>query len=614
MIAISWLAALDARAESAASPALSLVSSPAPALVSEAVPATWQRHDLRVRPSAEPHRVARSIQGDVAIGDASGVSWQSPPRAIGGAIGGATGGTAQAPRRAVLPPVRALAFDQHSVLWIGTLEGLYRWEREGRPIRRALQGAAGSPEIRDLVTSGSVLLLATATGAYWSTAGRIFQPLDGAGVSSAIRRVLLRGAGGQTIGPAGLIRPGGVAEAWLLGANELIRIWGLVTTSGLRVVGRERVGLSRPASERSALALVLNPAETELALVYPDAVATRTLEAVAEAGGATVAWRMLRPVLAPGAEIRALAWTSEGAMLATDHGVFVSPGLAGPYTRTPSPVGHADCRDLAAAPPVLALCRSGLFAFERVSPFVGRPGDDAALAAGTPVAPPVRPNRASSLADDPPVEEIRRRALRRSGLDAARASRLWSGLRQRARWPELSLRFGVELDEADARDHDQSFLSGDTRYLFDRARDRDRRIDATVVLDWDLGGLVYPLESVDLSRELRQVVSLRDDIADEINQLYFERQRLRETLEAAVPMEPGEAARLFWRAREIDAGLDAWTGGWVSRWRVDPLAASREAVPPWTVLRRSWLSRSGEPSARERFEPRNPGPRFDRRK
>ncbi len=565
-----WLAASDLRAESRGTG-----EEPSRALSSPESPATWQRHLLSVRPSAEPHRLARSFRGDVAIGDASGVSWLGPADDEA-----AAGGGLRAPERAVLPPVRALAFDERAVLWIGTSEGLYRWESGGRPVRRALQGAAGNPEIHDLVVSGSVLLLATATGAYWSTVGQIFQPLAGAGVSSAISRVLLRSGGGETSGRSGVIRPGGVAEAWLLGANELIRIWGLVTTSGLRVLGRERIGLPRPASERAVVALALDPSGRRMALLYPDAIGIRRLEAVGVRGEPGVAWQLSRPVLAPGAEIRALGWSREGAMLATDHGVFASSGLEGPYARTLPPVGSADCRDLAGAEPWLALCRSGLFALDRAMPVGGARDLERTAEAWPPSESRIQPIPIESLATDPPVEEIRRRALRRTGLDAARAARLWSGLRKRARLPDLQLRFGVELDEGDARDHDQAFLSGDTRYLFDRARDRDRRIDASIVLDWDLGGLVYPLESVDLSRELRQVVSLRDDVADEINQLYFERQRLRATLEGPRPLEADEADRLIWRAREIDAGLDAWTGGWISRWRVDPLAASREPSPP----------------------------------
>ncbi|MCG8591087.1 MAG: hypothetical protein MJE66_17480, partial [Proteobacteria bacterium] len=56
----------------------------------------------------------------------------------------------------------------------------------------------------------------------------------------------------------------------------------------------------------------------------------------------------------------------------------------------------------------------------------------------------------------------------------------------------------------------------------------------------------------------------RDDVLDEVNQLYFERQRALAERAARPPGDP-EAARLELRARELAAGLDAWTGGWFGR-------------------------------------------------
>jgi len=54
-------------------------------------------------------------------------------------------------------------------------------------------------------------------------------------------------------------------------------------------------------------------------------------------------------------------------------------------------------------------------------------------------------------------------------------------------------------------------------------------------------------------------------VLDEINQLYFERQRvLLERARLSDPAGP-EAERFALRARELAAGLDAWTGGWWSR-------------------------------------------------
>ena len=61
------------------------------------------------------------------------------------------------------------------------------------------------------------------------------------------------------------------------------------------------------------------------------------------------------------------------------------------------------------------------------------------------------------------------------------------------------------------------------------------------------------------------MIELRDDVLDEITQLYFERQRVRRALAAAVSDDPAERERLALRAAELAAGLDAWTGGWFTR-------------------------------------------------
>jgi hypothetical protein len=65
-----------------------------------------------------------------------------------------------------------------------------------------------------------------------------------------------------------------------------------------------------------------------------------------------------------------------------------------------------------------------------------------------------------------------------------------------------------------------------------------------------------------VSREARLVIQLRDDVLDEVNQLYFERQRVLASLDAPPPDVPVALLRL--RAAELASGLDAWTGGWFS--------------------------------------------------
>ena len=81
-------------------------------------------------------------------------------------------------------------------------------------------------------------------------------------------------------------------------------------------------------------------------------------------------------------------------------------------------------------------------------------------------------------------------------------------------------------------------------------------------MTWELGAVAFDEDAIDLSREHRQVVSLRDNVLDEINQLYFERRGLLERLRAAGAADDPERARMALRAAELAAGLDAWTGGW----------------------------------------------------
>jgi hypothetical protein len=90
------------------------------------------------------------------------------------------------------------------------------------------------------------------------------------------------------------------------------------------------------------------------------------------------------------------------------------------------------------------------------------------------------------------------------------------------------------------------------------------------VLAWDLGDVAFHPEELDVAKEAREVIELRDDVLDEVTQLWFERRRVLDDLDA---QPPGlEARRLALRADELAAGIDAWTGGWFGA-RVAPQAA-----------------------------------------
>jgi len=491
---------------------------------------------------------ARPAEPQVAVAGTADHGWAV---AAGGSVWWRREDADGAVERAALEDVQDLAFGPGASLWIGTRSGLFRWEPGDRPRRRALRGDAGASEIRRIVGSGAGLLVATGAGAYWSTKGRIFQPLDGAGTLRSVEQVAFRRFSDAFDGTDRRV-------LWLLGPVGFERVEGLATDAGLRVLRRDWLPLPRPRSDATAVDLVAGADGASLVVLYPDALA------VTDGSARGPVWQQHRPALAPGALARRLAWSAEGVFLATDRGLFRGDDPAGRFERVGPEPGAQPCFDLdvgSGAGAGIALCRSGVHLQGVPAPRTA--GD------GPPASPPGARDDGPAIPADPPVASLRRRALARAGLESERDRALRSGLARRGWWPELGLRFGADFDRDDRRFADQAFVSGDYRRLFDRTRDRTTGFEASIQLDWRLADVAYPEDSVDLSRELRQVLALRDDVSDEIHQLYFERARIRARLASGGPFEPGEPAKLRLRAAELAAGLDAWTGGWLSEWQRD---------------------------------------------
>ena len=138
----------------------------------------WRRLGSGGLRSEQPVALAQAGNGDVAVGDLAGVSWWRD----------------DARARAVLPLVRDLAFDSRGVLWIATSGGLYSWRRADRPTPRRLRGGEASNRIHRIAVSNSALLVATGAGAYWSSDGKIFQPLRVSGAAMLVSHVAIRAA------------------------------------------------------------------------------------------------------------------------------------------------------------------------------------------------------------------------------------------------------------------------------------------------------------------------------------------------------------------------------------------------------------------------------------
>jgi hypothetical protein len=307
----------------------------------------------------------------------------------------------------------------------------------------------------------------------------------------------------------------------------------------------------RPASQ-APKDIVLDLAGAELAVLYPRAIARILPGRIAEAR-----WEVAYPVLPPGATAQRLFGTQAGVWLATDQGLLHAAALPGPWRRESSPAGSAPA--FAVAGDVERLYAATSIGLMEGWLAAARPADARLEPASA--APQRRPRRPI----DPDLQAVHEQAIEYAGLEPSRTRRLERGLSRRGWLPIMSLRAGAAYDRDTADDHDESFTYGELHRLQDRHSARSRDFEGSITLSWDLPDLAYPTEATDLSRESRQVVTLRDNVLDEVTQLYFDRRRALVALSGFADRSDPEAVALEIRSRELAAGLDAWTGGWFSR-------------------------------------------------
>jgi hypothetical protein len=277
-------------------------------------------------------------------------------------------------------------------------------------------------------------------------------------------------------------------------------------------------------------------------------------------------WRRVALALPPGAEPARILASERGVWIATSTGALFARDPAGPYERAAAPAGAVQVTALAlrGSDVLLAGPRGVLRGAER---------------AQLPAARDARASVATIAPGEPSVLAVQRAALRYLALEPARIASLRERTRRSALAPVLEVFGGYGGDHTSDRDWDEVFTSGVDRTFFDRHRERGRDFDAGARLTWNLGGAIYHPEEIDASREAREWIELRDEVHDEIAQLYFERRRA--LLDAARESDPHAAARLALRADELAAGLDAWTGGWWSARlaRSSPESPAMETTP-----------------------------------
>ena len=467
----------------------------------------WQRVADLPRGAGGTALAVDATSGEIAVGDGSGVLrvrvGERPSRIL---------------RRA---DVRDLVYLEARELLAATAQGLYRIESSGR-VRHVSPGPGAERRPLRLAAAGGVVLVATEGGAFLSLDAERWRPISGLPSGPVAAAALRSGAHGL--------------EAFVLVRGELYRVDVEVRGQELVAAPARRQVLALPWRDEP-IDVVAGLAGADLALLFPAALALRE----APDGG----FRLVRAALPPGAVAHRVAEGFGRLWLATDRGLLEASDAAGPWLRVAAPAGARDVGALVASAGSL----HAVFG-------------EAVFAAG-PARREVPRAILAELPADPPIERIHRAALDYLDLGPWRIGEMRRGVRLRGWLPQLALAGGASRDRDHGRDIDESIVSGSLHRLVDQDEGASRDGELSLVFSWDLGDLFFHPEQIDVSREAREVIELRDDVLDEITQLYFERSRV--LVELAGAQTPEEALRLRLRASELAAGIDAWTGGWFSR-------------------------------------------------
>lgn len=254
----------------------------------------------------------------------------------------------------------------------------------------------------------------------------------------------------------------------------------------------------------------------------------------------------------PDKKINALISTPRTMYAATDQGVFEWQPGENRFAEVYEGLSSKEIRALAydrAGDAVYAATKQGVF---RLSyPEMQKP------AQFIPVPPSYRWDEISrSFAAEPDIRTVHQWAVEYAEVHPDKI-RHWREAAARKAWlPTLSVGSGlssdqnIDLDRGGTNDPDR-FIKGPN----------EKSVDMNVDVRWDLSELVWNADQTSIDTRSRLMVELRQDVLNEVTHLYFERRRLKAQMLMNPDTDPAIGIERQIRLQELNAGIDALTGG-----------------------------------------------------
>ena len=181
-----------------------------------------------------------------------------------------------------------------------------------------------------------------------------------------------------------------------------------------------------------------------------------------------------------------------------------------------------------------------------------------------PKRPPLPPAvLRAAFEGDPPIAFLRAAAIALALAEPDRARAMVSRARWAALLPELRVRLDRRLSRTESLDLGRSPVDPlATPVGVDSINDMRYEWRAT----WDLGRIVFNPDEVGASSHALRMAEVRREVETVVIRLYFERRRLKAEALASDASDVGPGLHAEIRIQELEAELDALTGGAFSRW------------------------------------------------
>lgn len=169
----------------------------------------------------------------------------------------------------------------------------------------------------------------------------------------------------------------------------------------------------------------------------------------------------------------------------------------------------------------------------------------------------------SSFNNEPTILEVQKEAARYARVNPG----VYSTWASAASWAHLlpeRVKGYIERLDREERDVREFGVEDTANATINQLLADDLWVRMRAEVQWDFSKIIFNPDTLKVSKEISNVVELREEILTTVNKLYFARRELQVQLKLNPPDDVQRAIRQQLRIDGLTADLDALTGGWFS--------------------------------------------------